>query len=61
MKTVITTYRIKRNHSNETGFFIVNVQKVHQVGIGFQLNIFGVLYGISIYVVCKETNIYGLS
>lgn len=43
----LTPYRIKRNHSNETGFFIVNVPEVNQYGIGFQLRRGAYVYGFS--------------
>lgn len=49
MARFLTTYKIKRNHSDKTGFFIVNVKDVMQYGIGFQIKINGILYGISIH------------
>ena len=45
----ITPYKIKRNHSDKTCFFIVNVKEVRQYGIGFQINIKGILYGVSFH------------
>ena len=45
---MITTYKIKRNHGNKTKFFIVNVKEVRQYGVGFQINLKGIVYGISL-------------
>ncbi len=44
-----TLYQIRRDHGNDTGFFVVNVPEVRQRGIGFQLAARGVVYGISIH------------
>lgn len=44
-----TTYKICRDHSNRTGFFIVNVPEAKQYGLGFQVNIKGTLYGFSVH------------
>jgi hypothetical protein len=49
MARFFTTYKIKRNHSNKTQFFIVNVKEANQYGFGFQINIKGTLYGFSIH------------
>ncbi len=45
----LTLYKIKRDHANNTRFFIVNAPEVSQYGIGCQVNIKGTLYGISIH------------
>ena len=44
-----TTYKIKRNHSNSTELFFVNVPEAKQYGLGFQLNYKGTLYGFSVH------------
>lgn len=44
----INPYRIERDHSNETKFFIVDVREANCYGIGFQFSLRGVVYGISI-------------
>lgn len=45
----LTLYRIARDHSDATGFFTIDVPEVRQRGVGFQLNVGGVLYGVSIH------------
>lgn len=52
---MINTYKIKRDHSNKTGFFIVNVPEVNQLGFGFQINSRGTVYGFSITYKRKES------
>ncbi len=44
-----TLINVKRNHSTESGFFIVNVPEVKQYGFGFTLYIKGSVYGFSIH------------
>jgi len=44
-----TTYKIKRDPSNKTQFFFVNVKEAKQYGMGFQINIKGVIYGFSVH------------
>ena len=44
-----TYYKIKRDHSNKTQIFFVNVKEAKQYGIGFQINIRGTLYGFSVH------------
>ncbi len=44
----LNPYKVKRNHSNNTGFFIVNIPEIEQYGLGFQINIRGTVYGLSI-------------
>jgi hypothetical protein len=46
----INLYSIIRDHSNETGFFVVNEPEGTTSGFGFQINLFGTVYGISITV-----------
>ena len=36
---MITTYKIKRETDNKTGFFIVNVPEANHLGLGFQIRI----------------------
>ena len=43
-----TKYKIKRDHSIENGFFVVDVDEISQWGFGFQLFINGFVYGFSI-------------
>jgi hypothetical protein len=45
----ITIINVKRDHSTESGFFIVNVQEAKQYGIGFTIYIKGTVYGFSIH------------
>ena len=46
---MFTKYKITpRDHNNKAGFFIVKVPEAKQLGIGFQFNFRGTLYGISI-------------
>jgi hypothetical protein len=49
MRRYFTTYKIKRDHSRRTGFFVVNVPEENQFGFGFQLNLNGTLFGFSIH------------
>lgn len=49
----LTLYRIKRDHSDRTEFFWIDVPEVKQCGVGFQLNLRGVLYGVSIHTRAK--------
>jgi hypothetical protein len=44
-----TTYKIKRDHSNSTELFFVNVPEAKQYGFGFQLNYKGTMYGFSVH------------
>ena len=46
---ILTFYRIRRDHCDETGFFVVDVEEASQYGFGFQLRIRGVLYGVSLH------------
>lgn len=46
---MLTVYRIRRDHYNRTGFFRVCVPEAGHYGIGFQVRIRGVLYGVSIH------------
>lgn len=50
----LTIYKIKRDHDNKTGFFIVNVPEANQLGVGFQARIGEYVYGISLVCVSKE-------
>ena len=45
----VCTYKISRDHDNKTGFYTVNVPRAGQLGIGFQVNISGILYGVSVF------------
>lgn len=45
---MFTKYKINRDHNNKTGFFVVKVPEAKQLGIGFQFNYLGTLYGISL-------------
>jgi hypothetical protein len=56
IKRYITPYKIKRDHDNKTTFFFVNAPEVKQYGVGFQLNIKGTLYGLSIHSNKISTN-----
>lgn len=51
----LTLYRIERDHSDATGFYRIDVPEVRQRGVGFQLNIRGVLYGISVHTKQKTS------
>lgn len=50
----LTIYNIRRDHCNGTGFFVVRVYEVGQVGIGFQLRLRGVVYGFSIHTKARR-------
>jgi hypothetical protein len=45
----VTIIKVKRNHSTESGFFIVNVPEVKQYGFGFTIYIKGMVYGFSVH------------
>lgn len=45
----LTVYRVRRDHSDEVGFFVVDVPEVSQRGLGFQLRFRGVVYGVSLH------------
>lgn len=40
-------YRIKRDHSNSTGFYIVYVPEACERGYGFQVRVGDYVYGFS--------------
>jgi hypothetical protein len=52
---MITVYKIRRDHSNETGFFRVSVPEAGHSGIGFQIRRGAYVYGISFVRVRKIT------
>lgn len=53
-----TTYKIKRDHSRRTGFFVVNAPEENQFGFGFgfQLNLNGTLFGFSMHTGSQQLN-----
>lgn len=48
IRIAVNTYKIKRDHDNDIGFFIVTVPEDNQRGIGFQFIKGEFVYGISI-------------
>lgn len=45
----LTVYRVKRDHSDTTGFFAIEVPEASQRGFGFQCSFRGVVYGFSVH------------
>jgi len=46
----ITPYKIRRDHGNRTGFYLVAVPEgvSYRRGVGFQFSFRGVVYGVSL-------------
>jgi len=51
---VLTLFRIKRDHSDDSCFFTVSVPEVDQYGAGLQVNVRGVLYGASVHTKARR-------
>lgn len=44
----LNLYAVRRDHADEWGFFIVSVPEANHHGVGFQVSLDGVVYGISV-------------